>query len=512
MRRAARWVALTVVTSLSVALPLAGVAAAGQGSGSDQGGSGEQVNKADVLATLVVENPNVEVKLKGEDAFAAATNGQQLRAGDTVRTDATGRAEVDYSADAYTRLDVNTTFKIEKLSEDQGERQVEGGLESGRTWNRTEAVTQSGSFEQSGASATAAVAGTAFAMTCTVDGPDAACRYQAIVHSLILTGKNGEQQDMTPLTGCVATNGQLCSELTHLTPEQIAANAWIQENLLRDLLERGYGPGPFVINGTLVIEDGVISFSGAPPPPPPPPGPPIPPTTPTTAAPVAPEIDDPPIDCELVSPPPTLPSDNCTRAAVTAFEPTSEIVIFGEDEVLFSARVKQNGASGTVSIVFDAIPDQGEGTTGQYCVGTATDEGGNCVDEIEVGQPYPADQVFRFIATQLVDCECVVASGTLVFHLASAVGASGSASIDVTVCGQLGCGGGGGGGLATTASGNASPRGGVGDRNDDASRDGDVPPSPTTSTPDPTVSTTTPSTTGQSDPSGTGGANTRTTG
>ena len=339
MRRAVRCVALTVAACLTLALPLAGPAIAGQGNGSGQGGSGQQVNPADVLATLVVENPNVEVKPKGEDAFVPATDGQQLRAGDTVRTDATGRAEVDYSDDAYTRLDVSTTFKIVKLTEEQGERQIEGGLESGRTWNRTEAVTQSGSFEQSGASATAATAGTAFAMTCTVEAPDAQCRYQSIVHYLVLTGEDGQQQHMTPLTGCVATNGALCDELTHLTPEQVAANVWIQENLLRDLLERGYGPGPFVLQGTLVIQDGVISFSEAPPPPPPP----VPPRTPTTprrrpGGTRRARARRPAARLRARFAATDIADRQLHRAAVTIFEPTSEILVFGDDEVLFSAR------------------------------------------------------------------------------------------------------------------------------------------------------------------------------
>ena len=507
MRRAARSAALTVVTCLSLALPLAGVAAAGQGSGSGQGGSGEQVDKADVLATLVVENPNVEVKPKGEDAFAPATDGQKLRAGDTVRTDATGRAEVDYSDDAYTRLDVNTTFKIEKLSDDQGARQVEGGLDSGRTWNRTEAVTQSGSFEQSGAGATAAVAGTAFAMTCAVDGPDAECRYQSIVHSLVLTGKDGEQQDMTPLTGCVATNGQLCSELTHLTPEQVAANAWIQENLLRDLLERGYGPGPFVINGTLVFQDGVVTFEEIPPPALSTP-PPVPPTTPTTSPAAAPELDDPPLDCELDSPPPTLPSDNCTRAQDTTLEPTSEIAVFGGDEVLFIARVKPNGASG-VSIVFTQIPDdasQGEGTTGSYCVGEGTDEGGSCLEEIQLNHAYPVEQVFRFIAISGSDCECVMAFGDLVFHLENAAGSSGDAVVSVSVCGNLGCGG-GGEALATSSSGNTNQRASADVGNETTSTGGDAPQTSTTSAPDSRVTATVPR-----EPSGASGTITQGTG
>ena len=123
-------------------------------------------NADKVLATLKVTTANVEVKKDGTDKFVAAADGDELSQGDTVRTDATGTAEVDYSSDAYTRLDVNTTFKIKKLTNDQGSRQVQGSLEAGQTWNRTAAITESGSFEQEGAGANATVLGTAFSLAC----------------------------------------------------------------------------------------------------------------------------------------------------------------------------------------------------------------------------------------------------------------------------------------------------------------------------------------------------------
>jgi hypothetical protein len=431
MRVFTRSIAALAVGLLGV-VSFAGIAAAGQGNGGSGGGSGG--GKPEVLATLKIDNPNVEVKQKGADDFEPATEGQKLRQGDTVRTDATGKAEIDYSDDAYTRLDVNTTFKIVKLTEEEGERQVEGGLESGRTWNRTEAVTESGSFEQSGGGATAAVTGTAFAVECTSLSD---CTYQAIVDVTDLTGKDGEKRTLTPLTECDSDDGALCDEVSDLTPEEIAANAWIQENLLRDLLERGYGPGPFVIGGTLIIQDGVITFTESPAPTPPPPSS----TTTTTTTPVAPVLDDPPLDCELYSPPPTGPGDNCKRAAnVLAFEPTSEIVVYGGDEVVFSARVKNNGATGPVYVVFDDVPNgDGEYTPylGQWCVGTDAPEG--CNEAIETGKRYPADQVFLFQA-DFMDCYGCSESGMLVFHLESdASGSSAPASVDVTVCGY-GCG------------------------------------------------------------------------
>src|SRR5262245_13428950 len=244
-----RGLAIATIATCALVAPLAGIAAAGQG----QGGSGD----TEVLATLKVEAQNVTVKKAGADSFKPAKDGQSLRQGDTVQTDATGRAEVDYSDEAYTRLDVNTTFKIVKLTGEQGERQIEGGLESGRTWNRTEAITQSGSFEQSGGGAVAATTGTAFSVECTSLQH---CDYTAVFHDILLSG-NGQEKKLTPLDECDATSGQLCESVTKLSIDEIAADTWIQENLVRDLLERGYGPGPFKVSGVLTVENGqVVSF------------------------------------------------------------------------------------------------------------------------------------------------------------------------------------------------------------------------------------------------------------
>ncbi len=393
--RGARTLALSVVAVATLVAPLGGIAAAGQGNGGSGGGSGGSTQG---VATLKVERPAVEVKAKGADDFEPATDGQQLRAGDTVRTDATGRAEIDYSAGSYTRLDVNTTFKIVKLTENQGQRQVEGGLESGRTWNRAEDVTESGSFEQSGGGATAAVTGTAFAVECTSLSD---CTYMAIVDVTDLTGKDGEKRTLTPLTECDSDDGALCDEVSDLTPEEIAANAWIQENLLRDLLERGFGPGPFVVGGTLVIQDGVITFTENPTPPPPA-------STTTTTTQPKPTVADPPLDCEVDF---GEGYESCDYAApvVDELQPASEIVVYENDLVVFKVRIVNNGAPGPLYVVFDQIPSN----TGDFCTEENYEYYG-CEEPLQTDFRYGIDQVFIFEASY---CEEGCPSGTLRFHV-----------------------------------------------------------------------------------------------
>jgi FecR protein len=225
-------IALGVVAG--IAIPVS--AAASTDASTRAGGGGGTQN----IATIEVTRDSVEVRKEGGATFRAARDGEKLDVGDRVRTDATGRAELKYADDSYTRLDVNTTFTVTKLSDDQGNRQVEGTLDSGQTWNRTAELTGTQSFQQSGAGATASVLGTAFAVQC--DLPTT-CAFTGVVDEISLTGAN-VVRDLQPLQRVVVDASAL-GDTSTLTLEEISNNAWIQENLRLDL-ELGFGPGPFV--------------------------------------------------------------------------------------------------------------------------------------------------------------------------------------------------------------------------------------------------------------------------
>ncbi|HEY8218453.1 MAG TPA: hypothetical protein VIH82_15045 [Acidimicrobiia bacterium] len=350
---AAGVVAALVVGALSVV-------AAGAGT---SGGSPRKF-----LATLKIEKANVEVKKKGKRAFKAATEGQKLAEGDTVRTDATGLAEIDYTDDAYTRLDVNTTFTLTKLTEDQGARQIKGSLDSGQTWNRTEAVTESGSFEQSGAGATAAIVGTAFALQC--DG--AHCTLISAEHTVVWQSDENGEVRFVPQNGlCTSDGGALCSETRILTDDEMAAIPWIQTNLVKDLLLRGVGSGPFQISGVLVVENGqVVSFTPVS----------TPAAPPTTAATTPASTSNPSNPSNNPNPPPpptpvidpTNPilvddgSGNFTTAALLACPspmqscvPASSITVAPGEHVLFAVHVVDGTGTTGLFVVFDALPSNG---------------------------------------------------------------------------------------------------------------------------------------------------------
>ncbi|HEX5586032.1 MAG TPA: FecR family protein [Acidimicrobiia bacterium] len=118
------------------------------------------------LANLKITDENVTVKQKGASDFVAAKEGQALKQGDTIKTDANGRAEIDYTDGSLTRLAGSTVFTISKLTNERGGRQTQGTLSVGETWNRAAKVSETGSFEVKAGGTTAAVEGTAFVVSC----------------------------------------------------------------------------------------------------------------------------------------------------------------------------------------------------------------------------------------------------------------------------------------------------------------------------------------------------------
>jgi len=264
--------ALVAALALDVgfALVTTGVASAASTSAPRTSDSTAATAKAKAFATLKVLKPNVSVRRKGKSVFKLAHDGQKLRVGDTIQTDTGGEAEIDYTESSFTRLDVSTTFTLKHLTDNQGHRQVEGSLDSGRTWNRTTALTQSESFSQDGAGATASVVGSAFMAECDTAGH---CTFTSVVDGLKLVTVDGEVKLLAPLEQCDSTavdpnNATLCGVPTQVTADILAANAWILQNLFVDGIA-GF-PGP-TITGTIVVTNGVVTFTPTPTPTPPPP-------------------------------------------------------------------------------------------------------------------------------------------------------------------------------------------------------------------------------------------------
>jgi hypothetical protein len=142
---------------------------------------------ADALANLKVTADNVQVKAKGKTSFVDAKDGQALKQGDTIKTDAAGTAEIDYTDGSITRLANSTVFTLSKLTSEKGGRQTQGTLSVGETWNRAAKVSETGSFEVKAGGTTAAVQGTAFVAKCVPDttgSQEVDCTFTAVVDDI----------------------------------------------------------------------------------------------------------------------------------------------------------------------------------------------------------------------------------------------------------------------------------------------------------------------------------------
>ena len=106
------------------------------------------------------------IKQKGKSDFVAAKDGQALKQGDTIKTDAAGRAEIDYTDGSLTRLGGLDRLHHLQAHRRAGGRQTQGTLSVGETWNRAAKVSETGSFEVKAGGTTAAVEGTAFVVKC----------------------------------------------------------------------------------------------------------------------------------------------------------------------------------------------------------------------------------------------------------------------------------------------------------------------------------------------------------
>jgi LPXTG-motif cell wall-anchored protein len=193
------------------------------------------------LATLKVQAAAVTVKPNGATAYVAAKDGQVLRQGDAIKTDTAGRAEIDYTDGSLTRLGASTEFTISKLTNNQGGRQTEGTLTVGDTWSRAAKVSETSSFDVKAGGTTAAVTGTAFAFTCTLQSGQLNCTVTAVVDTVTVTGTNNSQVALTPATQIGSIGGNLGS-LVHLTYDDLSGNVFIAGNLLLDQ-QAGKGNG-----------------------------------------------------------------------------------------------------------------------------------------------------------------------------------------------------------------------------------------------------------------------------
>ena len=131
---------------LACAVALTAVVAAGGAAGAAP--AAKAASGGTALANLKVTEPTASrSSRRASPSYVTAKDGQALKQGDTIKTDAAGRAEIDYTDGSLTRLAGSTVFTISKLTNERGGRQTQGTLSVGETWNRAAKVSETGSFE-----------------------------------------------------------------------------------------------------------------------------------------------------------------------------------------------------------------------------------------------------------------------------------------------------------------------------------------------------------------------------
>jgi len=127
-----------------------------------------QVNAS---ATLTVYQPAASTSSNGSE-FLAATTGAVVHAGDSVKTDAKGRAAVTLPDGTLTRLASDTTLKFDSahFTKSGSLHDVTLSQKIGRTFTNVQHLASGATFDVNGASATASVRGTKFEIYILADG------------------------------------------------------------------------------------------------------------------------------------------------------------------------------------------------------------------------------------------------------------------------------------------------------------------------------------------------------
>jgi len=373
--------ATAVAAAMGIVFVTGGAAGAASSVEAPASSAAQSAKKA--VATLTIIEPSASVQRKGNDEFKPATDGQRLRVGDTVQTDATGFAQINYTEDSFTRLDVNTTFTIVSLSDDEGNRKIKGSLDTGRTWNRTSALTESESFEQEGAGATAAVVGSAYLVTCVSANN---CVFISVHDGLRITTVDGDVQFLDQLEACDSsevtdTDADLCSVPTQVQLEVLLADAFFAINYF---LDASLGLPLPALTGTVEIDEfGNVTF------------------TPTAPPADTPPAEDPGEQPPVIDPDNPILIENVVVAAdvvlIDGFAPADQIFLEDEDpHVVFKVNVTSNPSGLPYFVVFTVLPDA-VGPVHAPC-GSVRTGAEPCSSEhvVLTGVQYLADTAFHF--------------------------------------------------------------------------------------------------------------------
>jgi hypothetical protein len=193
-------------------------------------------NSSDAPAQLRIRQDAIQVK-HGSSDLSAALEGEDLGAGDEVRSDPSGQAQIEFFDGSVVRMDGDTQVTLRRVEDRTEGRQILLGMGAGRTWNRVAELTSTQDrYELRLPAATVNVRGTTFL---------ADCRTQ---QECYVVGFDGTSE-VTSATGVKrsAHDGD-CIRATETGIEQCdekqlgLIDSWVKENLADDqqlALKRG---------------------------------------------------------------------------------------------------------------------------------------------------------------------------------------------------------------------------------------------------------------------------------
>jgi hypothetical protein len=153
---------------------------------------------AEAVADAISIEPSVDVRVGAATAFSPVADPAPVAAGDTVRTDQTGFAEIAYFDGSLTRLDVGTEFEVLELVDDVAGSLVRTRMGVGRTWHRVKELGEGGEFSVETSVATAVVQGTAFSVDCPTED---ACTFAVVEGALRIDLADGTAVDLVAPAG-----------------------------------------------------------------------------------------------------------------------------------------------------------------------------------------------------------------------------------------------------------------------------------------------------------------------
>ncbi len=261
------------------------------------GGGGESKLTARPLTGKVL-SPSVKYRAASGGVLTELSSSDKLNEKAVIETDVTGLGEFRYADGSVMRVGPDSNYSLTRARSEGSKRDIASRLVKGKSWHRvTPGFGESSDYQITVLGATGEVIGTSFSVVCPAETD---CFYTVVKGRMKVEDAAKRTADLKAGDQVEVKFGRL-DPVKHLTDEELAADAWITQNLTLD----GDSTLPLPPEETTTSIDGestttvfgqttltsvgggplptLRSSGGNPPPPPPPPQGPGPTTGTTTA-------------------------------------------------------------------------------------------------------------------------------------------------------------------------------------------------------------------------------------